>query len=63
MEQEIRETLETHHATRSSVIERIRQRWSTLPHTTLEDIEHWRTVGRPDRGHSPSDRLPHSDNS
>lgn len=46
IEQEILEILEIRYADRSPVIDRIRQRWPTLPDTTPEEVEHWRTVGR-----------------
>ncbi|MGF1512949.1 MAG: hypothetical protein ACFB5Z_04530 [Elainellaceae cyanobacterium] len=51
VEQEIREILEIRYleiryGDRSPVIEQIRQRWSTLPNTTPQDVKHWRSVGR-----------------
>lgn len=46
MEQEIRESLETRYASRLEVINRIRQRWQTLPNTTADQLDHWREAGR-----------------
>lgn len=46
MEQEVRQLLETRYASRQTVIGRICERWSTLPKTTAEEVNQWRTVGR-----------------
>ena len=47
IEQEVREMLEICFAARSSIIQRIQKRWETLPTTSPEEIEQWRTIGRP----------------
>ena len=47
IEQEVREMLEIRFAARSNIIQRIQKRWETLPTTSPEEIEQWRTLGRP----------------
>jgi len=47
IEQEVLEMLEVRFATRSRIIQRIQERWKTLPTTSPDEIEHWRTLGRP----------------
>ena len=46
MEQEICKSRELRSASRLDVIDRIRQRWETLPVTTSDDLDRWRTVER-----------------
>ncbi|MEO0520922.1 MAG: hypothetical protein AAF171_26905 [Cyanobacteria bacterium P01_A01_bin.116] len=46
MEQEVRQLLETRYASHKMVIDRICERWSTLPNTTPEEIDQWREIGR-----------------
>lgn len=46
MEQEIRDLLETRYAAKIEVANRIRQRWQTLPETTSEEVNNWRSEGR-----------------
>jgi hypothetical protein len=47
IEQEVLEMLEVRFAARSRIIQRIQERWKTLPTTSTDEIEHWRTLGRP----------------
>jgi len=47
IEQEVREMFEIRFAARSRIIQRIQERWKTLPTTSPDEIEHWRTLGRP----------------
>lgn len=47
IEQEVLEMLEVRFAARSRIIQRIQERWKTLPTTSPGEIEQWRTLGRP----------------
>ncbi len=47
MEQEIRDLLQSRYEKRSVVLERIRQRWETLPLQSAEPIQDWKAQGRP----------------
>lgn len=47
MEQEIRDLLQDRYVQRSAVIERIRQRWRTLPIQAANQVQDWKEQGRP----------------
>jgi antitoxin FitA len=47
MEQEIRDLLQSRYEQRGAVLERIRQRWATLPPQAAEPMQDWKTQGRP----------------
>lgn len=47
MEQEIRDLLQSRYVQRSAVIERIRQRWETLPVQATSQLQDWKEQGRP----------------
>ncbi|MEO0374938.1 MAG: hypothetical protein AAF329_10005 [Cyanobacteria bacterium P01_A01_bin.17] len=46
MEQEVRQLLETRYASRKVVVDRICERWSTLPETVSDEVDQWRETGR-----------------
>jgi antitoxin FitA len=46
MEQEIRDLLHSRYEERGAVLERIRQRWETLPLQSAEPILDWKEQGR-----------------
>ena len=41
MEQELRELLKTRYPTRAEVLDRVEQRWETLPPVSAEEIDQW----------------------
>jgi hypothetical protein len=47
MEQEIRDLLQNRYEQRGAVLERIRQRWETLPLQSAEPLQDWTEQGRP----------------
>lgn len=47
MEEEIRDLLQGRYVQRSAVIERIRQRWTTLPIQAANQVQDWKEQGRP----------------
>lgn len=47
MEQEIRNLLQSRYVQRGVVIERIRQRWETLPVQAANQLQDWKEQGRP----------------
>lgn len=47
LEQEIRDLLETQYADRAIIMARIQQRWETLPTTSADEANTWRSTGRP----------------
>lgn len=47
MEQEIRDLLQSRYVQRDEVIERIRQRWKTLPVQAASQLQDWKEQGRP----------------
>jgi len=46
MEQEVREMLQRRYGPRSEVLRRIRDRWTSLPHTDSAEMMRWRQEGR-----------------
>ena len=46
MEQEVRELLQLRYGPRSDILRRIRERWETLPHTKVDEVNKWRQTGR-----------------
>lgn len=47
MEQEIRDLLQSRYEQRSVVLERIRQRWKSLPLQSADEVQSWKEQGRP----------------
>ncbi|BAU15981.1 hypothetical protein LEP3755_65480 (plasmid) [Leptolyngbya sp. NIES-3755] len=47
MEQEIRDLLQSRYVQRRAVIDRIRQRWETLPVQPAGQLQDWKEQGRP----------------
>lgn len=47
MEQEIRELLHTRYQQRETVLNRIRQRWETIPLQSADPLPDWKAQGRP----------------
>jgi antitoxin FitA len=47
MEQEIRDLLQNRYQQRSVVLERIRQRWQSLPSQSADEVQDWKKQGRP----------------
>jgi len=47
MEQEIRDLLQSRYVQRGAVIDRIRQRWGTLPVQSASRLQDWKEQGRP----------------
>ncbi len=47
MEQEVRDLLQSRYVQRGAVIERIRQRWETLPIESKSQLQDWKEQGRP----------------
>lgn len=47
MEQEIRDLLQSRYVLRGAVIDRIRQRWNTLPVQPASQLQDWKVQGRP----------------
>lgn len=47
MEQEVRALLQSRYVQRGTVIERIRQRWETLPVQSKSQLQDWKEQGRP----------------
>ena len=41
MEQELRELLKTRYPSRGEVLDRVEQRWETLPPVSAEEIDQW----------------------
>ena len=41
MEQELRELLKTRYPSRAEVLDRVEQRWETLPPVSAEEIDQW----------------------
>ena len=41
MEQELRELLKTRYPARAEVLDRVEQRWETLPPVSAEEIDQW----------------------
>ena len=41
MEQELRELLKTRYPARAEVLDRVKQRWETLPPVSAEEIDQW----------------------
>ena len=41
MEQELRELLKTRYPARAEVLDRVEQRWETLPAVSAEEIDQW----------------------
>ena len=46
MEQELRELLKTRYPARAEVLDRVEQRWETLPPVSAEEIDQWITEAR-----------------
>ncbi len=47
IEQEVRALLQSRYVQRGTVIERIRQRWETLPVQSKNQLQDWKEQGRP----------------
>lgn len=47
MEQEVRDLLQRRYGARTEVLRRIRERWLETPTATPEEVESWRSEGRP----------------
>ena len=47
MEQEVRNLLESRYGSRTAVLERIRTRWAELPVIQADEVEGWKSEGRP----------------
>lgn len=47
MEQEVREALARRYGDRRAVLQRMRERWSSLPDTGADELRSWRDAGRP----------------
>ncbi len=47
MEQEIGDLLQSRYVQRGAMIERIRQRWETLPVQSASQLQDWKEQGRP----------------
>lgn len=47
MEQEIRNLLQSRYVQRGVVLERIRQRWKSLPVQAVNPLQDWKEQGRP----------------
>ena len=46
MEQEVRELLRERCMTKPEAVQRIRERWKSLPKTSAAEVEAWRSTGR-----------------
>lgn len=46
MEQEVRQLLEERYASRRAVLQRIEERWASLPKATAAEIDAWISEGR-----------------
>lgn len=47
MEQEVRNLLQNRYVQRDLVVQRIRQRWETLPVQSASQLQGWKEQGRP----------------
>lgn len=46
MEQEVRNLLQSRYVQRDAVVQRIRQRWETLPVQSASELQDWKMQGR-----------------